>query len=74
LDDSIHYLRSGTDLNHGIRYQSSLSGISIDGPMICDYNGGALAAESTNTNPDVVSLTCDWHGNVWLATTARWLH
>jgi hypothetical protein len=66
INDNPLYLRGGTDHNHGIAYSNVVSGISIDGPFIWGYNGGALGGVTT-VNPDVVTLHWDWQGNVWIS-------
>lgn len=66
INDNILYLRANGDHNHGIAYSNVVSGITIDGPFIWGWNGGALGGV-TSVNPDVVSLTWDWQGNIWVS-------
>ena len=66
MDDNPIYLRAGGDRNHGIAYSNTVSGITIDGPFIWGFSGGALGGVTT-VNPDCVSLRWDWQGNVWIS-------
>jgi hypothetical protein len=49
--------------NYGLGYRSSFAGITIDGPVLYSYLGGALAAVS----PDTIALKWDYSGDIWVS-------
>jgi len=63
IDDHDMYFRAGTDQNHGIVYRATAGGLSIDGPFIYGWTGGALGGK----NPETVALKWDWQGNIWVS-------
>jgi len=63
IDNHDMYLRAGTDQNHGFGYRATAAGLSIDGPFIYGWSGGALGGKS----PETVSLKWDWQGNAWVS-------
>jgi hypothetical protein len=63
IDDNDMYLRAGTDGNHGLGYRDIINGVTIDGPFIYGWNGGALGTQ----NPQSVSLWWNYEGNVWVS-------
>ena len=63
MEDQPLFLRGYSDRNHFLSYRSTVAGISIDGPFLCGWNGGALGGAA----PETASLTWDWQGNVWVS-------
>ncbi|MGO8679274.1 MAG: hypothetical protein ACLQVX_25825 [Limisphaerales bacterium] len=63
IDDNDMYLRAGTDGNHGLGYRDIINGVTIDGPFIYGWNGGALGTQ----NPQSVTLWWNYEGNVWVS-------
>jgi hypothetical protein len=61
--DNTIYLSGAGDNDHGIVHRDSVYGISFGGPFVFGYTGGALGT----VGPEEVSLTWDWHGNVWVS-------
>ncbi|MCB0429306.1 MAG: hypothetical protein H6585_12155 [Flavobacteriales bacterium] len=68
-DNFALYLRSGSDLNHGIKYYGngiSFAGYQPDGPIVFGFNGGALGATWSGER---VVLAWDHNGKVGIGTT-----
>lgn len=57
------YLEPNDNTTYGLGYRSSYAGITIDGPVLYSYLGGALAAVS----PDTIALTWDYSGDIWVS-------
>ena len=62
LDYAI-YFRAGTDKNHALGYRQTVAGLTVDGPFLYGWTGGALGTPS----PDVVALQWDRAGDVWVS-------
>lgn len=60
INDNALYLRSGT-LN-GIQYSESWANTTIQGPLICGQNGGALGT----TNDNSICLRWDYLKNIYI--------
>jgi hypothetical protein len=68
LNDSAVYFRAGTDLNHGLEWfgdAKTFAGVSIDGPILYGYAGGALGSRFTE---EKIALRWDANGNVGIGT------
>ena len=62
------FLKSGTDVNHGLAYNGLSSVATIDGPVLFGFGGGALG--STNTTPGQrIALTWNASGNIGIGIT-----
>jgi hypothetical protein len=53
----------GNTTNYGVGYATNLPGISVDGPFIFGYNGGALGG----LFPTTICLSWDFNGDVWVS-------
>lgn len=60
LNDKTLYLRSGSDINHGLGWFGSgkfFAGQAIDGPAIFGYSGGVLGSKNGQTERNVLQWT-----------------
>jgi hypothetical protein len=62
IDDHDMYFRADSDRNHGMGYRQSVGGMTVDGPFLYGWTGGALGTPS----PELIALSWDRLGDVWV--------
>jgi trimeric autotransporter adhesin len=65
LNNTLLYLHSGTDVNHGLGYKSTFASTSMDGPALFGYDNGTLG---TTHGGDKMVLFWNYSGNVGIGT------
>ncbi len=72
LNEQTLYLRSGSDLNHGLGWYGAgkpYGALSLDGPALFGYSGGVLGTVNSGSSTNVV-LYWNNSGNVGIGTNA----
>ena len=78
INDYTLYLRGGNDRNHGLGWfggSKTFASVSLDGPAVFGYGGGALGTVDTGGNTEKIALRWDnaqnvsMSGNVGIGTT-----